>query len=177
MLSFSRKSDYALIALAELASRDGERCSASCLAEATEAPDSLLRNILKDLTRSGILVSERGPFGGYALARDPDRICVLEVVEAVDGPIALARCCASGETPERDGCVHSPRCRIQHGIRMMHEGVLGVLRGVSVADLLDEDETGVVALRVDALAGSETGGSAAPKPDRETHAAQTHGGH
>jgi len=135
MLGFSRKVDYALVAMAELAQPDAERCSASTLAAAIDAPEALLRNILKDMTRAGLLLSERGPFGGYIIARQPQRISVLDVIEAVDGPVRLVRCCGEGETPEQHGCSHSPRCRIQRGMRALHAGVMDVLRGVSVAEL------------------------------------------
>lgn len=154
MLAFSRKTDYALVACAELASRGcvapetgiggdtdagacGPSMSAAKLAEATESPLALLRNILKSLAQAGVLDAERGPFGGYWLTRDPRGLSVLDIVEAVEGPVTLARCCHEGESPERDGCVHSPRCRIQHGMRRMHEGVLDVLRLMTVSDLVE----------------------------------------
>jgi len=150
VLAFSRKTDYALVAFAELAARPGECLSATRLAESTESPAALLRNVLKELAGAGLLRAERGPFGGYELARDPESISVLEVVEAIEGPVSLARCCGEGETPEEHGCVHSPRCRIQHAMQMMHEGVLEVLRRTTVAHLgegADRVSTGV-ALRV-----------------------------
>ena len=135
LLAFSRKTDYALVAMAELASEPGGCRSAASLAEATEAPAALLKNILKSLAQAGLLRAERGPLGGYLLGRAPEAMSVLDVVEAVEGPVALARCCGEGEKPEVDGCVHSPRCRIQHAIRMMHAGMLDVLRRTTVADL------------------------------------------
>ena len=163
MLAFSRKVDYALVALAELARAEGGRLSSTSLAETIQAPEALLRNILKQLARAGLLQSERGPFGGYALTRDARSLSVHEVVEAVDGPVKLARCCEPDESPDDDGCTHSPRCRIQHGIRMMHDGVVGVLRGVTVGDLIEgpDVEAPVVPLRVDTDARApETGARA-----------------
>lgn len=135
MLAFSRKTDYALVAMAELAIEPGCCRSATSLAEATDAPGPLLKNILKSLAQAGLLQAERGPLGGYRLGRGPDELSVLDVVEAVEGPVALARCCGEGESPERDGCVHSPRCRVQHAMRLMHQGMVDVLRRTTVADL------------------------------------------
>lgn len=170
MLALTRKSDYALVTLAELSTLDGNRCSATCIAQAIDAPESLIRNVLKDLARAELLYSVRGPFGGYSLAREPDQISVLEVVEAVDGPISLVRCCNQNESPQTHGCIHSPRCRIQHGMRLMHEGVLDVLRAVSVSDLIDPDhsEGGVIPLRIDAVAPGIQGGCTCAS---EAHAA------
>lgn len=155
MLAFSRKTDYALVAMAELATEPGCCRSATSLAEATDAPAALLKNILKSLAQAGLLRAERGPLGGYRLGREPDALSVLEVVEAVEGPVALARCCGEGETPERDECVHSPRCRVQHAMRLMHAGMVDVLRRTTVADLASSGtgETVTLSVRRD---GAET---------------------
>ena len=151
MLALSRKTDYALVSLAHLVAERGACVSSTRLAEAVEAPEALLRNILKDLARAGLLQAKRGPYGGYRFSREPSSINLLEVVESIEGPVAMVRCCSPGETPEEHGCVHSPMCKIQHTMRMMHEGVLSVLRGITVADLVrgpaDGEET-VVPLRV-----------------------------
>ncbi len=135
MLTFSRKTDYALVAIAELAVHSGRCMSSSRLAEAIDAPEAVLRNVLKSLAKAELLTAERGPFGGYALNREPSSVSVLEVIEAIEGPVVLARCCSDDETPEEHGCVHTPRCRIQHAMRMIHGGVVSVLGGVTVADL------------------------------------------
>lgn len=135
MLALSRKTDYALVSLAHLATEGGACVSSTRLAEAVEAPEALLRNVLKDLARAGLLQTQRGPYGGYRLLREASSINLLEVVESIEGPVAMVRCCAPDETPEEHGCVHSPRCKIQHAMRAMHEGVLDVLRGITVADL------------------------------------------
>ncbi len=152
MLAFSRKTDYALVAMAELAIEPGTCRSATSLAEATDAPAPLLKNILKSLAQAGLLRAERGPLGGYLLGRPPEAMSVLDVVEAVEGPVALARCCGEGEKPELHGCVHSPRCRIQHAMRMMHAGMVEVLRRTTVADLAvhaGDGAVGSVTLSVD----------------------------
>lgn len=157
MLAFSRKTDYALVAMAELAIDPGSRRSAASLAEATDAPGPLLKNILKSLAQAGLLRAERGPLGGYLLGRPPEAMSVLDVVEAVEGPVALARCCGEGETPERHGCVHSPRCRVQHAMRAMHAGMVDVLRRTTVADLAVH-------------AGDEAGGSVTLSVGRDSTA-------
>jgi DNA-binding IscR family transcriptional regulator len=77
---------------------------------------------------------------------------VLDIIEAIDGPIALARCCAPGESPEEHGCTHSPRCRIQNAMRLMHSGVLEILRNVTVDDLADRENRATpptVPIRID----------------------------
>lgn len=139
MLALSRKTDYALVAIAALAHRSGTCVSSTRLAETIEVPEALLRNILKDLARSGLLDTERGPHGGYTFSREPESVDLLTIVEVIEGPVAVVRCCAPDET-EEDGCTHSPRCRIQHAMRRMHEGVLDILRRMTVADLIAEPD-------------------------------------
>lgn len=139
MLTLSRKTDYAFVAIAALARQFGTCVSSTRLAETIEAPEALLRNILKDLARAGLLEAERGPHGGYVFSRDPGSVDLLKIVETIEGPIAVVRCCSPEET-EEDGCTHSPRCKIQHAMREMHEGVLNVLRRMSVADLIAEPD-------------------------------------
>lgn len=136
MLALSRKTDYALVALAELASHQPEAVSSHALAEATRAPEAMLRNVLKDLCRSGLLSSERGPFGGYVLTVEPASVTVLRVIEAVEGPVSMTRCCSSDSSPQSEQCHHSQHCRIRDAIRSMHDEVLGVLISTTLFDLI-----------------------------------------
>jgi Rrf2 family protein len=136
MLALSRKTDYALVALAELATHQPEGVSSHDLAEATNAPEAMLRNVLKDLCRSGLLTSERGPFGGYTLTREPASVTVLHVIEAIEGPVSMTRCCSSTSEPHSDECHHTDHCRIRDAIRIMHDEVTGILRRTTLAHLL-----------------------------------------
>ncbi|MHC4786796.1 MAG: RrF2 family transcriptional regulator, partial [Planctomycetota bacterium] len=99
---FTRKTDYALVALAGLARRDRGSSSARDLADELGLPLPVLRNILKLLTSHGLLVSSRGPSGGYQLATPPQEITLAQVIEVIEGPVQLVRCCATtgGDQPE-----------------------------------------------------------------------------
>lgn len=87
----STKSDYALRALIEIASREasGERkaVSAEELGRAQDIPHGFLQAILADLRRAGIVVSQRGQAGGWRLARAATDVSVADVIRAVDGPL------------------------------------------------------------------------------------------
>lgn len=87
----STKSDYALRALIEIASREasGERkaVSAEELGRAQDIPHGFLQAILADLRRAGIVVSQRGQAGGWRLARAASGVSVADVIRAVDGPL------------------------------------------------------------------------------------------
>lgn len=99
-MRLSRKSDYALRAVRHIATLPkGTLGSINSVSEAETIPREFLAKILKDLTRSGILVSYQGVTGGYRLARVPKDVSFLEVIEAIDGPIHL------------NLCTEAPNCR------------------------------------------------------------------
>jgi Rrf2 family protein len=84
----SAKSDYALRALIELASReDGSPVSAEELGKLQEIPHGFLQAILADLRRADVVMSQRGQAGGWRMARDPADVSVADVIRAVDGPL------------------------------------------------------------------------------------------
>jgi Rrf2 family transcriptional regulator, cysteine metabolism repressor len=88
MLSITTKSPYALRALTELA-RMGSACPVPIaeLARRRDVPVQFLEQLFATLRRAGLLRSQRGVKGGYAFAREPSEITVLEVVELLDGPV------------------------------------------------------------------------------------------
>jgi Rrf2 family protein len=92
MLTLTRKTDYALIALTHL-SQNKESCtSAREIATLYGLPLPLLMNVLKLLGQQGLAKSSRGPKGGYQLARSPNEITLHDIILAVEGPIQLVQC-------------------------------------------------------------------------------------
>jgi Rrf2 family protein len=87
--------DYALRALSELAAADGPR-TVEQLSDAQRLPNKYLESILGELRRTGLLRSQRGPEGGYRLARPADAISIADVIRALDGELANVR----GSRPE-----------------------------------------------------------------------------
>ena len=86
----SAKVDYAVRALCTLAASDTPLTS-EALAEAQGLPAKFLESILNDMRRAGLLTSQRGPDGGYRLARPADEITVADVIRRLDGPLAEIR--------------------------------------------------------------------------------------
>jgi Rrf2 family protein len=84
----SAKSDYALRALIEMASRvDAAAVSAEELGKRQDIPHGFLQAILADLRRAGIVISQRGQSGGWRMGRPPAEVSVADVIRAVDGPL------------------------------------------------------------------------------------------
>src|SRR3954452_12709206 len=87
-MKLSRAASYAIHALADLASRPkDEPVPSHLVARAWGIPEGFLLKVLKPLAAARILVSVKGPNGGYRLARPPAEVSLLEVIEAVEGPI------------------------------------------------------------------------------------------
>jgi Rrf2 family protein len=96
-MQITRQADYALRAVIYL-SRLGtdERAATSQIALEQHIPPSFLAKIVSQLSVAGLLQTSRGARGGVSLARTPEEITVLDVVEAIDGPILLNECVACG---------------------------------------------------------------------------------
>lgn len=111
-MDISRKTDYALRMLADLVRASNGIVSVRSAADANGVPYSFARSIQHDLARAGIIESLRGSRGGMRLAVDPDRVTLLEVVEAVQGPSSLSACSAAGPNggvcPRAASCCYNP---------------------------------------------------------------------
>jgi Rrf2 family protein len=114
MLSVTRKTDYALVALARLAEAQGagrEVLSARRIGEEAGIPVPALMNILKDLGRGGLVRASRGALGGYALAKTPREITVARVIESIEGRVRILPCCEENETDACRECAARSRIR------------------------------------------------------------------
>jgi Rrf2 family protein len=107
-MQITRQADYATRAILYLA-RVGkvERVATSQVAKEQKIPPSFLAKIISQLSIAGLLHTSRGARGGISLSRDPDQITLLEVIEAIDGPIQLNMCVESG------GCAYEENCPLQ----------------------------------------------------------------
>ena len=100
------------------------------IARQMDVPEDFLAKILKTLVDQGLVRSTRGPHGGYALARTSANISFLDVIEAVEGPVAL-NVCLDGE----DACGHSTSCTMVQVWRQGQERMLDVYRLAKLSDL------------------------------------------
>ena len=98
-MRLSARADYALRAAIELAAADKEHVTAEQLARAQRIPGKFLEAILTQLRRAGLVRSQRGPDGGFWLARPADEISLADIIRAIDGPLVDVR----GERPEKVG--------------------------------------------------------------------------
>ena len=105
-MQITRQADYAMRTVLYLAKLGTDRrASTSRIAEEQRIPHSFIAKIVSQLSIAGLLQTSRGARGGVSLARDPEAITILEVVEAIDGPILLNECVA-----DRSVCVFGNSC-------------------------------------------------------------------
>ncbi|MCH7925401.1 MAG: Rrf2 family transcriptional regulator [Planctomycetes bacterium] len=135
MFSLTRKVDYALIALSELADQAPKRVSARDIATRHEIPFPILTNVLNQLVRSGLIASSRGMKGGYTLVRSAEIINMVDVIEAIEGAFRLTACCVPPSENPESYCNHFDRCRIVEPIHRLHELIRDMLCQVTMADL------------------------------------------
>src|SRR5688572_9232959 len=116
LMQITRQADYAVRAVLYLAKmKSGERVATGNVAKEQRIPPSFLAKIISQLSIAGLLHTSRGARGGVMLARDPKDITLLEVVEAIDGPIQLNECVGDDElcTFDKDCPIKSVWCEAQ----------------------------------------------------------------
>jgi len=124
----SQRARYALRALVHLASRqDPGPAAIGEIAEAAAAPRKFLEAILLELKRRHLLVSTRGRFGGYALARPASEISFADVIRALDGPLALAPCASKTAYRPCETCPTVEDCPVHPALVRARDAVAEVL--------------------------------------------------
>jgi Rrf2 family protein len=110
--------------------------SAKDVADAYGIPAQLLAKILQQLTKSGLLRSQAGMNGGYALARAASGISAYEVILAIDGPFFITSC-----TKGAKGCDLTPSCTIREPLARVNDTIAGVLKSISIQDLAEHEHS------------------------------------
>jgi FeS assembly SUF system regulator len=132
MLRISKLTDYGIVLLATFAERPfGATCNARELALATHLPFPMVGKVLKTLAQAELLVSHRGAKGGYALARPSEAITVAEIIEALEGPIALMECSAGP-----GHCHQEATCRVRDPWQTIHGAIRSTLSRVTLGGLV-----------------------------------------
>jgi FeS assembly SUF system regulator len=127
----SHLADYAVVLMTAAARRKaGERLSATELSVETGVPLPTAQKLMGQLTTAGLLDSVRGPAGGFSLSRPATQISLADIVEAVEGPIAMT-VCSEGRTD----CALDAHCRIKPHMGVVGNAVRGALGAVSLVEL------------------------------------------
>jgi FeS assembly SUF system regulator len=131
-MRLSSLADYAVVMMAAAARhRAGERLSATLIAHETGVPLPTAQKLTGRLAAAGLLRSARGTAGGFTLARGAEAISLADIIEAVEGPIAMTTCV--DET--RHDCALDGHCLVKPHAGFVNEAVRGALAAVSLAQL------------------------------------------
>ena len=131
MIKLSRLTDYAVALLAQMVKEEKKIWSASDLADKTGLPQPTVSKVLKNMTKSGIIVAQRGATGGYRLGHSAQDITVAAIIEAMDGPIAITSCADGGD----HSCNVESICPMQGHWNVVNRAIRGALQGVTLADV------------------------------------------
>ena len=125
--------DYAVVMMTAAARRGGlVRVSAAELAQDTGVPLPTAQKLMGQLAVAGLLTSVRGAGGGFMLARPVTEISLADIVEAVEGPIAMTMCSGSDEASD---CALDAHCRVKPHMGIVSNAVRGALGAVSLEQL------------------------------------------
>ncbi|WP_305804408.1 SUF system Fe-S cluster assembly regulator [Stenotrophomonas sp. YIM B06876] len=131
MLRVTKLTDYATVVLTALAARPEVVLSATELAEYAGLEATTVSKLLKPLAQAKLVEGLRGVRGGYRLTRCAGDITLIEIVEAMEGPLAITEC-----SHEQSQCGIADQCGVRSNWRLINDVVADALRGVTLAQML-----------------------------------------
>jgi Rrf2 family protein len=137
-MQITRQADYAVRAVLHLARSGDQRTATSVIAEEQRIPPSFLAKIVSQLSIAGLLHTSRGARGGVVLAHAAKDITLLEVIEAIDGPIQLNECVG-----DNGSCSFDDNCPLRPVWCEAQEELVGRLKNTNFADIVAKEQTPV----------------------------------
>lgn len=134
-IALDRRGDYSVRAVLDLARHFGSRRKAREIARAMDLPTRYLPQLLAPLVHRGLLAATAGPDGGYALARDPADVTLLEVIEAAEGPLESPRCVLRGGP-----CDWEESCPLHDAWGRARAALAAELHALTFAELAARDQ-------------------------------------
>lgn len=137
-MMLSQKAKYALKALVLLAAqKKGESLQCTEIAKREDLPKKFLDNILQILKNANIVISERGKYGGYQLARLPSDITFGQIIRVIDGPLALLPCVSKTAYQRCDDCCDETTCAVRKVMLQVRNSTSDILDNTTLADVLE----------------------------------------
>jgi FeS assembly SUF system regulator len=132
MIRITRETDYGIVLLTLMAQHVDQPCSATHLAKQRQLPLPMVSKILKALARSGLLKSQRGAQGGYSLALPPAEISAADIIDALEGPIAITECSNAAVS---HNCMHQDHCAISNHWGRINQAIRRALENISLLEM------------------------------------------
>jgi FeS assembly SUF system regulator len=134
MIRLSKMADYAVVLMGRMLYADPATLSANQVADQSGIPLPTVSKVLKYLLKAGLLESTRGLHGGYRLLRPAEQISIAEIIEAVDGPIALTDCATLSKSCD---CAIQNRCPTEKGWNKLNKKIHQAFASVTLAEIVD----------------------------------------
>lgn len=133
MFKVNKLTDYATVVLVDMAASAAVRPT-QAISDHTGIPLPTVAKLMKHLVKSGLVVSHRGVRGGYSLSRPADQMTIADVIEAVEGPIALTSCVDTSA----EQCCYEPSCPASGKWNRVNLAVTTALRNLTLAEMIDD---------------------------------------
>lgn len=130
MLRISRLTDYGTMILVHLAGPDVGLCSAGDVAAGTHLALPTVQKLLKTFAKSGLVSSVRGADGGYRLTRAPEEITAAEILNVLEGPVAITEC-----STEMHQCELEPLCQVSSAWQKINRAIRNAMEDIRLSDL------------------------------------------
>ena len=127
MLRVTRLTDYATLLMTVLARAPGTVHSGAALAECTRLELTTVSKVLKSLAQAGLIEGLRGAYGGYRMVRAPHAVSLLEIVEAIEGPLGMTECSAADSH-----CDRAAFCTVAPHWHRVNDVITDALRGMTL---------------------------------------------
>ncbi len=131
-MKITKEADYALRIVAMLA-KSGTQMEAKLIAEKNGIPYRFTLKILRKIVQAGYLKSFRGVNGGYMLNKAPEDISLLDIIETIDGEIAINICLTRGEC-----CTNTEKCAVKHKLMSVQQMIKKELGSITFKDIIEE---------------------------------------
>jgi len=131
VIRLSKLADYGIVMMTHLARNEGRQLATHEIAAATGVPVAMASKILKLLARGALLASHRGAHGGYGLGRPAGAITVADVIEALDGPIAMTSCTEPGPSD----CMIESVCSARTNWQRINAAIREALGGITIDEM------------------------------------------
>ena len=134
MLKITRKIEYSLMALRHMASKyQGELTTAKEVCDAYKTPFDVTSKVMQTMAHKGLLKSEQGAHGGYLILKDLSKFSLYELIQMVEGPVAIVKCLNAGPNT----CELSHSCNIVSPVNTLNEKLVDFYRSLPVIDLIE----------------------------------------
>ena len=132
MMRINKLTDYGIVVMTEIASMKLDTVhTAKKIAHRTKIPLPTVTKLLKALSNEGLLVSQRGSQGGYALSESASTISVASIIESIEGPIALTEC-----STNECACPYESNCKVELPWQKINNTVKSALEKISLAEMI-----------------------------------------